>query len=245
MLFFGKTIVTGKATFGSFAALLVLALVGMTLTGCGGGDDETTSTDIKGSDGAAGKNSSASGSSASSTPKLDPLHPVVLLETSLGTIKVQLDTAKAPGTVQNFLSYVARREFDQTIFHQVFNAKGQDEPKVVIGGGYDPKGEERHSSGAIRNEADNGLKNLPYTIAMAREAELDSATRHFFFNLANNEMLDHSADDPESFGYCVFGEVIEGTEIVDKISRVEVQDTEQFDRTPVKTVLLKTARRIK
>ena len=131
------------------------------------------------------------------------------------------------------------------IFHQFFNDQDAEGPKVVVGGAYAPDGTEKPSGGAILNEADNGLKNRRYTIAMARLTDVDSATRHFFFNLADNETLDFKSADLENYGYCVFGRVIEGTDVVDKIGAVAVHDTDQLDHTPVKTVLLKSARRIR
>jgi peptidyl-prolyl cis-trans isomerase B (cyclophilin B) len=222
-----------------------LAVVGlMALAGCGGGNgDSNSATEVstKAGEGSAG----GSSRKRSTEVQLDPLHPVVLMETSLGDIKVRLDAEKAPGTVENFLLYVSGRKFDQTIFHQVLNDPGTNGPKVVIGGAYAPDGTEKECGGAILNEADNGLKNQRYTIAMARQSDVDSATRHFFFNLADNEILDFKSADLENFGYCVFGQVVDGQEVVEKIGASEVRDTDQFDHTPVKTVLLKTARRIR
>ncbi|HUY88574.1 MAG TPA: peptidylprolyl isomerase [Pirellulales bacterium] len=165
-------------------------------------------------------------------------YPIVALKTSFGELTLKLDAKRAPRTVNNFLHYVQSGHYDQTIFHQV------QEGYVVLGGSYAPDLTEKDGRYPIPNEADNGLKNVRGTIAMARQPdEIDSATCQFFINLDDNTNLDHRGETPEEFGFCVFGEVIKGMEVLDKMSRVQVEPTEQFEQFPVETVLLETARR--
>ena len=167
-------------------------------------------------------------------------YPIVALKTSLGEVTLKLDAKRAPRTVNNFLHYVHSGHYDQTIFHQV------QEGYVVLGGSYAADLTEKDGRYAISNEADNGLKNVRGTIAMARQPdEIDSATCQFFINLADNPNLDHHGETPEEYGFCVFGEVIKGMDVLDRMSRVEVEATEQFEQLPVETVLLETARRVK
>jgi cyclophilin family peptidyl-prolyl cis-trans isomerase len=167
-------------------------------------------------------------------------YPIVSLKTSLGEVTLKLDAKRAPRTVNNFLHYVQSGHYNQTIFHQV------QEGYVVLGGSYAPDLTEKDGRYPIPNEADNGLKNVRGTIAMARQPdEIDSATCQFFVNLNDNPNLDHVGEKPEEFGFCVFGEVIKGMDVLDRMSRVEVQANEQFEQLPVDTVLLETARRVR
>ncbi len=169
----------------------------------------------------------------------DDQHPVVLLHTNLGEIVLRLDAAKAPRTVYNFMSYASNGHYDQTIFHQV------DAGYAVLGGSYSIDLAERPGRYPIPNEATNGLKNKRGTIAMARAPDsINSATCEFFINLVDNPQLDHQGDDPATYGYCVFGEVIGGLSVLDKISKVKVQDTKQFEKIPVDTVMLQYVRRV-
>ena len=170
----------------------------------------------------------------------------------MGDITVRLDREKAQLTVDNFLSHVERSFYDQTIFHQVLKNY------VVLGGGYTIAGSgsaaqltENPTVTKVRNEARNGKKNLRGTIAMARLPHIvDSATSQFFINLTDNPQLDHKPTKqglngpPEDYGYCVFGDVIEGMDVVERIANVPVQDKGDFERIPVQTVLIKTVRRI-
>jgi cyclophilin family peptidyl-prolyl cis-trans isomerase len=169
----------------------------------------------------------------------DDQHPVVLLHTNMGEIVLRLDAAKAPRTVYNFMSYASNGHYDQTIFHQV------DAGYAVLGGSYSVDLAERPGRYPIPNEATNGLKNKRGTIAMARSPDsINSATCEFFINLVDNPQLDHQGDDPAKYGYCVFGEVIGGLSVLDKISKVKVQDTKQFEKIPVETVMLQYVRRV-
>ena len=143
-----------------------------------------------------------------------PANPKVLMKTSLGDITIELNPSKAPITVKNFLSYVADKHYDGTIFHRVI-------PGFMIqGGGLTADMHEKPEKAPIKNEAGNGLKNDRGTIAMARTGVVDSATCQFFINLVNNR-LNHTDDTVEGFGYCVFGKVIAGMDIVDAIAKVK------------------------
>ncbi|MEO5339488.1 MAG: peptidylprolyl isomerase [Magnetococcus sp. MYC-9] len=137
---------------------------------------------------------------------------MVVLTTSLGDITIELDGEKAPVSVDNFLGYVDAHFYDGTLFHRVINGF------MVQGGGYTADMKQKPTRPAIRNEADNGLKNLRGTIAMARTAAKDSATAQFFINLVDNSFLDHGSRD---FGYAVFGKVVQGMEVVDRIAAVK------------------------
>ena len=148
-------------------------------------------------------------------------NPVVVIETSQGTIKIELFEEKAPGTVKNFLAYTADKHYDGVIFHRVI------EGFMVQTGGMEPGGKEKKTKPPIKNEASNGLSNVRGTIAMARVGQdvgdvkaADSATSQFFINTVDNTFLDKK-EDPNGFGYCVFGRVIEGMDVVDKIEKCE------------------------
>ena len=164
-------------------------------------------------------------------------NPVVVIETSLGTIKVELFEDKAPGTVKNFLSYVDDKHYDGLIFHRVM------EGFMVQGGGMEPGGKQRTTKEPIKNEAANGLSNIRGTIAMARLPAADSATSQFYINIVDNTMLDKKSD-PNKIGYCVFGRVTEGMDVVDKIVKVEKTVDAQGDLSvPKVDVVIKSARR--
>jgi peptidyl-prolyl cis-trans isomerase B (cyclophilin B) len=173
-------------------------------------------------------------------PPADIQHPVVVIETTLGNVTVALDREKARGTGDNFLSYVDAAHYDQTIVHQVY--KGQ----IFIAGGYGTNLAEKPVRTAIRNEADNGLKNSRWTIAMARLPDsIDSATCQFFINVADNPALDYKDRTLEGYGYCVFGAVTAGMDVVDRIADAKVHDTPAFDRTPVNAIVIKSIRQIR
>lgn len=148
---------------------------------------------------------------------------MVLISTSLGDIKLELYEEEAPITVANFLSYVEEGFYDNTIFHRVINNF------MVQGGGITADMKQKPTKAPIKNEADNGLKNERGTVAMARTAVVDSATSQFFINHRDNSFLDHGARD---FGYAVFGKVVEGIEVVDKIAAVQTRPGD----VPVETV---------
>ena len=157
-----------------------------------------------------------------------PKDPVVVIATSKGNIKVQLDQKKAPLSVANFLQYVKAKHFDGTVFHRVI--KGF----MIQGGGFDEK---LHQIGAgqppIKNEAGNGLENKTGTLAMARTNVVDSATDQFFINLNDNKFLDHRDDTPRGFGYAVFGKVIAGLDVVRKIEASPTETKPSADGAPL------------
>ena len=161
--------------------------------------------------------------SAESSGKKERRKPMVLISTSHGDIKLELYEKEAPITVANFLSYVEEGFYDGTIFHRVINNF------MIQGGGITADMKQKPAKAPIKNEADNGLKNERGTIAMARTAVVDSATSQFFINHGDNSFLDHGVRD---FGYAVFGKVVEGIEVVDKIAAVQTRPGD----VPVETV---------
>jgi peptidyl-prolyl cis-trans isomerase B (cyclophilin B) len=173
------------------------------------------------------------GTSSFAAEEKSMANPVVVMETSEGTIKIELWPAKAPKTVENFLSYVDEKFYDGTIFHRVI------ENFMIQGGGMTPNLADKKTHAPIKNEARADVKNVRGTIAMARTGVVDSATAQFFINVVDNSFLDHSGETPRNFGYAVFGKVIDGMDVVDKIKVVQ---TGQGD-APVKTVLIKSIRR--
>ncbi|MGE5189884.1 MAG: peptidylprolyl isomerase [Gemmatimonadota bacterium] len=159
--------------------------------------------------------------------------PVVLLETSLGKIKIALDPAKAPVSVENFLAYVKAGHYDGLIFHRVIR------DFMVQGGGFTKDMRERRPSRPpIKNEAGNGLRNERGTVAMARTQVVDSATAQFFINVVNNDFLDHVDETPRGYGYAVFGKVIEGMDVVDKIRAVPTGRFSMFQDVPKEPVTI-------
>ena len=173
---------------------------------------------------------------ATSQPaKGDPKHPRVAIETSMGTIVLELDAEKAPITVENFLKYVDDKHYDNTVFHRVIDGF------MIQGGGMAADGKEKKTRPPIKNEWNNGLKNSRGTIAMARTGDPDSATAQFFINLVNNDRL--SQPVPVA-GYAVFGKVVEGMDVVDKMAKVQKKVNEMGElATPVEPIVLKKATR--
>jgi cyclophilin family peptidyl-prolyl cis-trans isomerase len=161
-------------------------------------------------------------------------NPVVVMETSMGTIKIELFEDKAPVTVKNFLSYVDDKHFDGLVFHRVISNF------MIQGGGFEPGMKQKKSKDPIKNEAGNGLSNKRGTLAMARTNDPDSATAQFFINVKDNDFLDKS---DKSAGYAVFGKVIEGMDIVDKIKEVKTARKNGFDDVPVEDVIIKSIRK--
>ena len=170
---------------------------------------------------------------ASATAK----NPVVTIDTSMGTIKVELLESSSPITVKNFLSYVDKKFYDGTIFHRVM-------PGFMIqGGGFLPDMSEKKTGSPIKNEAENGLSNTRGTIAMARRPTPDSATAQFFINLKDNAFLDHGANPRDPAGYCVFGKVTEGMNVVDQIKDVPTGNRGGQQNVPKDDVIIKAIRR--
>ncbi len=163
----------------------------------------------------------------------------VIMETSLGNITIELYPDKAPLTVANFLRYVDDQHYDGTIFHRVIDNF------MIQGGGYVDNFAEKRTHEPVKNEADNGLKNEIGTIAMARTGVVDSATSQFFINVANNTFLNHKDKSPQGYGYCVFGKVTAGMDVVNKIKAVKTGSKGPFPSdVPQETVLIKSVRRV-
>jgi cyclophilin family peptidyl-prolyl cis-trans isomerase len=184
-------------------------------------------------------------------------NPVVVMETSMGTIKIELNEDKAPISVKNFLGYVDDKFYDGTIFHRVIGKENnpKKEDFMIQGGGFTEERKQKKTKDPIKNEASNGLSNAKYTLAMARTDDPNSATAQFYINVADNDFLDKRAG---SAGYTVFGKVIEGTDVVDKIKAVKTEDKKftvpdprdsnktvetTFPNVPVDNVVIKSIRR--
>ncbi len=164
-------------------------------------------------------------------------NPTVLLETTSGDILVELFADKAPKTVANFLQYVDDGFYANTIFHRVI-------PGFMIqGGGLGARMDEKPTRAPVPNEADNGLKNERGTIAMARTSDPHSASAQFFINLVDNDFLDFSAPTPDGWGYCVFGRVTDGMDVVDKIAKVKTKTVGMHENVPTDMVLITGAGR--
>ena len=159
-------------------------------------------------------------------------HPVVKLETSMGDITLELYQDKAPVTVANFLEYVKSGFYNGTIFHRVINGF------MIQGGGLDAQMNKKSTRAPIKNEADNGLANDTYTIAMARTQDPNSATAQFFINVANNKMLNHRDKSLPGWGYAVFGKVIKGQNVVDKIKAVATGNRGMYQNVPLEPVTI-------
>ncbi len=210
------------STLGVFLALLA--------AGCGG-DAAAPAGD-----------QAATGNPTSPTaPAPDTRHPRLRLVTNQGAITVELDGENAPISVSNFLGYADAGHYAGTVFHQV-------EPGfIAAAGGYtESLAEKATTERPIRNEADNGLKNTRGTIACARSPEvIDSTTCQFFFNLADNTQLDHQGREPADYGYCVFGKVVEGLEVLDKISALPAGPQGELSSVPQQAVVIERVTRVR
>ena len=160
---------------------------------------------------------------------------MVKLHTNHGIITLELDAEKAPKTVENFLQYVRDGFFDGTIFHRVIDGF------MIQGGGFEPGMTQKPTREAIENEASNGLKNEAYTIAMARTPNPNSATAQFFINVANNSFLNFTSPTPQGYGYAVFGKVVEGMDVVDKIKKVKTGNRAGHQDVPLEDVVITQA----
>ena len=159
----------------------------------------------------------------------------VLLKTNHGDIKLELNAEKAPVTVANFIEYVKSGHYNGKIFHRVIDGF------MIQGGGMDKDMKETRSGKPIKNEANNGLKNDKYTIAMARTSDPHSATAQFFINIKDNDFLNFSGENAHGWGYAVFGKVTDGTEVVDKIKAVKTGRRGMHDDVPTETVIIESA----
>jgi len=156
----------------------------------------------------------------------------------MGDIKLALDAENAPATVENFLQYVRDGHYDDTVFHRVINGF------MIQGGGFAPGMKQKPTRGPVANEAGNGLKNAKYSVAMARTSDPHSATAQFFINVADNAFLDYKGPSPQGWGYCVFGRVVEGTDIVDRIAGVTTGSTGFHQDVPKEDVVIRKAEEV-
>ena len=160
---------------------------------------------------------------------------MVKLHTNFGTIVLELDAAKAPETVKNFLAYVEAGHYDNTVFHRVIDGF------MIQGGGFEPGMQQKPTNAPIQNEAANGLKNDRYPVAMARTGDPHSATAQFFINVKDNAFLNHTAPSGQGWGYCVFGKVVEGMDVVDKIKGVKTGPKGFHQDVPADDVVIQKA----
>lgn len=232
---------------------LFSAVAALCLAGCGSGTDvptasipaattDTAGTAATGSDVSQPVQVRADEPSAATParPAPEPVAPEVLLTTSMGDIRIRLFPDKSPLTVDNFLAnYIDRGFYDQTIFHFV------EKDFIIAAGGFSADLQPPSTRAYIASEAHNGLKNRRGTVAMSRDPEhINSANCQFFVNLVDNPSLDHQGrDEDASYGYCVFGEVVQGMDIVDRIAEVPVVDQENFPKCPAENVIIISARR--
>lgn len=178
-------------------------------------------------------NAQAAPDTPTSTKKGKP--SMVKLHTNHGIITIELNAEKAPITVKNFLDYVNDGFYSGTIFHRVIDGF------MIQGGGFEPGMKQKPTKAPIKNEAANGLKNDNYTVAMARTGDPQSATAQFFINVKDNNFLNYSAPNPQGYGYCVFGKVVEGMDVVDKIRKVKTGNRSGFQDVPLDDVVITKA----
>ncbi len=160
---------------------------------------------------------------------------MIRLHTSLGIIELELDADKAPDTVANFIQYVQDGHYNNTVFHRVIDGF------MVQGGGFEPGMKQKPTRPPVQNEANNGLKNDRYTVAMARTSAPHSASAQFFINIADNDFLNHTSPTPQGWGYCVFGRVSGGTEVVDRIRQVKTGSRGMHQDVPAEDVIIEKA----
>jgi cyclophilin family peptidyl-prolyl cis-trans isomerase len=163
-------------------------------------------------------------------------NPTVLMATTKGDVRIELFADKAPGTVKNFLAYVEEKFYEGLIFHRVIAGF------MIQGGGFDTDMKQKPTGSPIKNEATNGLKNKIGTISMARTNVVDSATAQFFINVKDNEFLDHRNTSPDGFGYAVFGQVIEGLDVVHSIEKMKTATRGLHQDVPVEPVVIQSIR---
>ena len=160
---------------------------------------------------------------------------MIKLHTKHGVISLELDAAKAPDTVANFTQYVKDGHYSNTIFHRVIDGF------MIQCGGFEPGMKQKPTRATVQNEANNGLKNDLYTVAMARTSAPHSASAQFFINVGDNDFLNHTAPTPQGWGYCVFGKVVDGTDVVDKIRKVKTDSKGGHQDVPVEDVIIEKA----
>jgi len=160
---------------------------------------------------------------------------MIRLHTNHGAITIELDEAKAPETSKNFIAYVESGHYANTVFHRVIDNF------MIQGGGFEPGMKQKPTQAPIKNEANNGLQNAKYSVAMARTSDPHSASAQFFINTSDNDFLDHSSPTPQGWGYCVFGHVVEGQDVVDKIGKVKTGKNGFHGDVPLEDVMIERA----
>ena len=160
---------------------------------------------------------------------------MIKLQTNHGDITIELNTAKAPESAANFTQYVTEGHYDNTVFHRVIDSF------MIQGGGFGPGMKQKPTRASIKNEADNGLTNDLYTVAMARTSDPHSASAQFFINTKDNDFLNHTSPTPQGWGYCVFGKVTAGMDVVDKIGKVKTSQSGFHQDVPVDDVVIQKA----
>lgn len=160
---------------------------------------------------------------------------MIRLHTNHGAITIELDEAKAPESAKNFITYVESGHYANTVFHRVIDNF------MIQGGGFEPGMKQKPTQAPIKNEANNGLRNAKYTVAMARTSDPHSASAQFFINTKDNDFLDHSSPTPQGWGYCVFGRVVEGQDVVDKIGKVKTGKSGFHGDVPLEDVVIERA----
>lgn len=160
---------------------------------------------------------------------------MIRLHTNHGAITIELDEVKAPESAKNFTAYVESGHYANTVFHRVIDSF------MIQGGGFEPGMKQKPTQPPIKNEADNGLQNTKYTVAMARTSDPHSASAQFFINTKDNDFLDHSSPTPQGWGYCVFGRVVEGKDVVDKIGKVKTGKNGFHGDVPLEDVVIERA----
>ena len=163
---------------------------------------------------------------------------MIKLHTNHGVIGIELDESKAPDTVANFREYVKSGFFENTVFHRVIDGF------MIQGGGFEPGMKQKATRSPVKNEADNGLKNDKYTVAMARTSDPHSATAQFFINVSDNTFLNHTSQTSQGWGYAVFGKVVEGQDVVDKIRKVKTGSRGMHQDVPVDDVIIERAEEV-
>jgi peptidyl-prolyl cis-trans isomerase B (cyclophilin B) len=163
---------------------------------------------------------------------------MIKLHTNHGVIGIELDEAKAPESAANFREYVKSGHFDNTVFHRVIDGF------MIQGGGFEPGMKQKATRAPVRNEANNGLKNDKYTVAMARTNDPHSATAQFFINVADNSFLNHTGENAQGWGYAVIGKVVEGQDVVDKIKKVQTGSRGMHQDVPVDDVVIERAEEV-
>lgn len=199
--------------------------------------DKPTPTATPAPEKQAGKKADKKTDTSKKGAKVSETKPVVVMDTSMGKVEIELDAEKAPISTKNFLSYVDEKFYDGTIFHRVIKNF------MIQGGGFKKDMSQKPTKAPIKNEATNGLKNTRGTVAMARTGVVDSATAQFFINVVDNDFLNHSSPDPRGYGYAVFGHVTSGMDVVDKIRAVSTGSKDGMTDVPVETVEIKSIHR--